>query len=459
MTPERLTKLFLMNSHLRTHGGHPYTETIGWIRLAREHGVDLRIFASTYAHPDLLEELDATPLFGQDVTDSDRYMTREQLASGHAPDLQALTEFMLRTDQTRRGCMGAWSGEATPPQAVVFSWADEAVLNGAAEWLCELAPAERPKLVFNFGHFPNWRADADRTQVSGDFTRFRFAARRVRALSRPEDLLFTVTDPRMCRVVAQLTDGPCSQTPNHAYYPTQAELDALRPTVTPTSPTISIMGPVRDEKGASLLARIVGGVSAALPEVTFFIQTIDLEQAYSMSQDLVATAGSGKVDLQPSPLPTPRYFERILASDLLLLPYTPEYYAMRSSGVFCEGVVCGVPMVVPRATWMGDRVAEGWGAGEMFDRAEPDDVVAAILRAMRRLPELQARAAGQGPAWRKVHSIDAYWEQVFAELSLTADPVVEPAARPGSATADGAAVQLGGRPHLLEQGLDIAIKE
>ena len=62
------------------------------------------------------------------------------------------------------------------------------------------------------------------------------------------------------------------------------------------------------------------------------------------------------------------------------------------------------------------RLDEGWGAGVTFASPTPAAIAEAVLTASHQLGALRARAAGQGAAWREVHSLEAYLDHVIARL-------------------------------------------
>ncbi len=54
------------------------------------------------------------------------------------------------------------------------------------------------------------------------------------------------------------------------------------------------------------------------------------------------------------PLTSEQYRQLILKSDVILLPYDAREYQARSSGIFIEALVAGVPCIAPQGTWMQD---------------------------------------------------------------------------------------------------------
>jgi hypothetical protein len=65
---------------------------------------------------------------------------------------------------------------------------------------------------------------------------------------------------------------------------------------------------------------------------------------------------TAQVLLDEAPLDSAEYVALVRRVDVLVVPYAAHEYARRSSGVLAEGLAAGVPVVVPRATWMADQL-------------------------------------------------------------------------------------------------------
>jgi glycosyltransferase involved in cell wall biosynthesis len=413
-------RFFVMHCNLAAADGHPYTECLGWRRLCRERGIDLDVFVSVLADAQVLAATGARPLFGVTAETYARFMSLEEAESPAPPELAPLQNFMLASFDTARGCRDAWAGAAQKPDVVIFPWANAGRLNGVGEWLAELEPAERPRLVFNILRpEPSWRIDGQRREVSGDFSWFQFACRRLRSLARPGGLVFTAVEARLSQLVSRAAGVDCRPAPLHKFYPAESELAALRPTARPSGVSIGALGPSHTyEKGWDRLPEVIGRVCAAWPEAAFFVQVENRAHGEGLSAALRAIGAPARVTIQPGALPTEDYFRRLLVSDLILQPYDSPIYALMPSGIFADAVVCGTPVVAPAGTWISDRLDEGWGAGVAFDEPSAERIAEATLTAIDRLGALRARAAGQGEAWRRAHSLEAYVDHIMARLDF-----------------------------------------
>lgn len=415
MTPRRL---FVMHNRLLAGVGHTYTESLGWRRLCRERGIALGLFANLWADKQVLADTGAQALFGFTDETARRFMSVEEARLPTSAELAPLQDFMLTSFEIAEGCRAAWTAAPEPPDAVIFPWASAGLLNGAAEWLAEIEPAARPGLVFNMLRpEPSWRISNDGREAYGDFSWFYFACRRLRSLARPGGLVFTAVAPRLARLISKAGEVDCRPAPLHKFYPSEPELAALRPAARPEGLSISALGPSHTfEKGWDLLPEVIGRVCAARPDADFFVQVEDRAHGEALSAALHAVGAPVRATILPGGLSTEDYFRRLISCDLVLLPYDSPVYGLMPSGIFADAVVCGTPVVAPAATWISDRLDEGWGAGVTFASPTPAAIAEAVLTASHQLGALRARAAGQGAAWREVHSLEAYLDHVIARL-------------------------------------------
>jgi hypothetical protein len=417
-----MSKLQLMVVHNQLVGptGHAYTESLGWRRLCAERGYGLSLYGSRWTDPGVAAETGAIPLFGCSEEERGRLLDEEAQQTGAPADVAALQAFMISSFEIASGCERAWAALPQPPDLLVFPWTTAAVIDGLADWLGKLPAAERPRLALNVVHpEPTWTIDPATLAVGGDFSAFRLACHRLEAVTEPSRLAMTAVAPRLASLVGELAGLDCRPAPLHKFYPSPAALDSLRPTERGGPPVISALGSDRPlEKGWGLLPQVMGRVCGATA-AAFFIQVQDRPRGERFAEVLRELGRPVNVTIHPGPLTTDDYFRRVLASDLVLLPYLDPAYAYMPSGIFADAVVCGAPVVAPARTWVADRLAEGWGAGEIFETPTPEAIAAAVTRALSRLDALRTDAAGQGEAWRRAHSLEAHVDHILGRLGLT----------------------------------------
>ncbi len=394
--------------------GHAYTESLGWVRLGRERGYALQVYAARGADPAVLAELGAIGLFSGEPA---------SFQATTAASFGELPLFLRRTLELSTGCRQAWAAALVKPDVIFLPWVRAGTINGVADWLEELDPSERPRLALNVVRPErSWTIDEARQQASGDFSWFGVACRRLHALAGAGRLVFTAVEPRLAQLVSQAGDVECRPAPLHKFYPAEADLSALEPIErAPGAVSIGALGPDHtSEKGWAHLPEVIARVCAARQEAAFYVQVRSDDDARAMAEALQGYGGDVRTTIKIGPLSTADYFRRMLACDLVVQPYDDRIYALMPSGIFADAVICGTPVVAPSATWISDRLDEGRGAGVTFDALAgagvAERIAEATVRAIDRLPELKRRAAGQGAAWRAAHSLEAFVDHVLARF-------------------------------------------
>ena len=111
----------------------------------------------------------------------------------------------------------------------------------------------------------------------------------------------------------------------------------------------------------------------------------------------------GSVDLVQRNLSTAEFRSLILSADIVLLPYLPDFYRARSSGILVQVLAAGKPVIVPSETWLSSQT-DKIGAVEF---ATPRDFPDAVLQATQQLPELTQAAQDRAATYAAFHNADA----------------------------------------------------
>jgi glycosyltransferase involved in cell wall biosynthesis len=122
------------------------------------------------------------------------------------------------------------------------------------------------------------------------------------------------------------------------------------------------------------------------------------------------------VTLHETELTTGQYYALLGRADVVLLPYTLEYYHAQTSGIFAEALAHGKPVIVPRGTWMAGELKRH-GAGVTFLPGDPLSLYHACQEAARDFDDLQAVAAEGAASWRRRHSTAAYLDLLLNSLA------------------------------------------
>ena len=126
--------------------------------------------------------------------------------------------------------------------------------------------------------------------------------------------------------------------------------------------TITYMGQARTQKGYQHLPAIICKLRADWVEngkMRFVIQSdIHRSQLPELEpvRDSLKSLGPGVV-LTRDPLTSGEYGQMLRDSDIVLMPYGPEWYFAQSSGICAEALARGIPAVVPGGTWLARQFA------------------------------------------------------------------------------------------------------
>ena len=84
------------------------------------------------------------------------------------------------------------------------------------------------------------------------------------------------------------------------------------------------------------------------------------------------------------------YDDFLKSADLVLLPYSPEFYNRRGSGVAEEAELLGLPYVAPKVAFCAEAVSAG--AALSFDEWTVEGIAAVVIEAVNRFPKLSRHA-------------------------------------------------------------------
>ncbi|ODU57569.1 MAG: hypothetical protein ABS99_04810 [Acetobacteraceae bacterium SCN 69-10] len=211
-----------------------------------------------------------------------------------------------------------------------------------------------------------------------------------------------------------LAGTPCRQVPMPMRYPPPAELNRLRAAGRHPPVDVCIAGQFRREKGSDLVAPVLAGLAATRPGARVAVQVNDPDGAAALAEALGPAAEAMEIFLHVGECGHEDWYARLLAARLMLLPYEPESYAARTSGIFAEAAACGVPVVAPAETWMADQIEAGHAAGATFAAFTPASVLQALAAAEARHPALAAAAGIHRAHWQRGQTVAAWLAAMLA---------------------------------------------
>lgn len=271
-------------------------------------------------------------------------------------------------------------------------------LEDVVDWLEARKPDERPilVLVLHYTPFPQ-QGVSDPAETS-----YRDAFQKITASCARERILLCTDSERLAAEYQSLFDIMIHILPIPHCPPEVKRADCSdRPL------SIGFAGEARPDKGFHLLPHMVRRVQEDMPEhrLSFAFQSYGNVDAQALFPAAAA------VRTLSDPLSEREYEAYIASVDIMLIPYLHGPYRAQTSGVFCEVVALGTPVLVPADTWMADQLT-GSGAGLTFRAGDAEDLARACMEAIRNYPVLRDNARKAAAEWRAFHNADNYCERV-----------------------------------------------
>jgi len=382
--------LHILQCGLVDYHSHYYRETLGQIAICRDQGVGLRLYANGKALDAILLETGAIPAFRDRPDDL-------MIAD---PPISHLTNFITMGERFAEDCARLGADGVGSRDIVFVPHARIRHLHGLAKWLAMLPSDTRPIVSVRFDDPDEiWLPPGPPGRLNDDKSFARFAVSELYALIPAHRLLLFATTPFLCQITTAFTGHRCVRLPIAIFNPTLKELEALRRKSEDRRARICIAGEFRSEKGSELVADILIEFGRRFPGAAISLQ---VNQAPELDQ-LRAKLEENDVDIaliaQVGECSIPDHYARLLAADIVLLPYQPHRYIARGSGIFAEAAACGVPTVVPRPTWMSRQIEQGRAAGTSFDAFTVESIVETLHRAVDALPTLTEQAQARQASW------------------------------------------------------------
>jgi hypothetical protein len=190
--------------------------------------------------------------------------------------------------------------------------------------------------------------------------------------------------------------------------------DTLRADDTDSAPRLVYLGNARSTKGFQYLPYMVSQIRPTLDSGAW---AAEFQANVMFRRDTESVAAlcalrEEPVTLLEDELSMHQYEQLLNRASLILLPYQTLYYHSQTSGVFAEAIGRGIPVVVPRGTWMASQIGES-GAGMLFAPGDRVDFADTVKRAMSAISKLTGCARALQPTWIAKHNPAAFVEHLL----------------------------------------------
>lgn len=192
--------------------------------------------------------------------------------------------------------------------------------------------------------------------------------------------------------------------------------EAPRPVAGPL--TLAFLGEARLDKGPLELPAILAAIAAAVPlgSVRMVIQRVPPFGGASdvLREALDTIAAVPGVETIDAVLDDEAYRRHLVESDGILLPYRPDNYAVRGSGILAEALAAGRIILGTAGTVIEEFADEG----AVFACRMPDDWAEAVLGILADRDATARRALRLGRRYAKRHAARAYVDRLAARADF-----------------------------------------
>jgi glycosyltransferase involved in cell wall biosynthesis len=370
-------RALIIDPALRSKGGHHYSAVRRLQDELSKLGVSGACLGSAYAEQDILRELGCTPSFTKSVYGRD-YADHGEFARDVAETSRQLSQGLRWRDG--------------PADMLILPCCDQVLASAVARHLKRRRWAPAPHIVLWLLYGPHYKKATDDPLAADQYAGCRDAFSSLKAsVGDRRRIRAHCETPAMAEFYRALVDLDFQVMPSPGLVLADR---ASRAEGLGRAPTVACVGFANRPKGYRLLPGAVEQVLQRHRHARFLIHGIvegsDAQDDQS-AFDRLSTLGE-RVVVRQDVLTDDDYTAWLAQADLVLLPYDPDVYKSRGSGVFTDTQSFGIPVVATQGCAFAQPAFDGgWGV-EIADYSD-EGVARALLAALGRLDELSARAA------------------------------------------------------------------
>ena len=370
MGESSIPTLWLADHHLGDSRGHHMNYNRALAQAAEASGWNVRILCKKGAGKDALPGISPIRIFRDDL----RARPPGWAAGSHRllGALDRISAFRFRGDLAR-GMRGVAGGDVVFAQMLAPRH-----LRAWMEWHSACGEGSRPSLVLHLGYDPS------------RFVGYPGLAAAVRALRH--DAHCVTDSERLAPAYEKILGVPVSVLPH--VVPLATPQPGGRADDSP--PQILSLGNPRREKGFLDLAE----AAKTAEGLRFVFQVNDPDPECREAVGALRARNSPAIRLIENHLDEREYFRHLQESDVVAVPYHLDTYRDRTSGIFCEALVAGKPVIATRGSWMSTEV-EKHSLGWLVPERDPAGLRDVLRRLPAELPGVSARSRELAAAYRQ----------------------------------------------------------
>jgi glycosyltransferase involved in cell wall biosynthesis len=285
-------------------------------------------------------------------------------------------------------------------------------LLGYLRWMKSFAADAAPRFVVHLMFPPGIRVEQEGLEVVEPFrAQFYRLAFRKAAAEGPE-ILFFGGGRQLAEEFSQIAG---IHIPPHAI-PLAPERGAhVRERPEPTA--LLFAGDAKPDKGFLLVPQLAEALCGRHPDWHFAVHAnttiggANMRQAFDSLEALARR--NRKLTVYGGRLSEDDYHALLESADCMIVPYDPAAYTGKSSGIVWECISLGIPLVVPRQTWL-EREAVLWGAGCVAYQPHTIEGISKAFAAMSSdLAGFRENSVAAARNYRTVNGADAVVRQII----------------------------------------------
>jgi hypothetical protein len=148
---------------------------------------------------------------------------------------------------------------------------------------------------------------------------------------------------------------------------------------------IGLIGDGRKEKGMLNILQVLSYFSAFTTKIQWNIQIQNPRGFRDLERDILEKCitnikkQNSQVNITSGPLSSMDYYNLLCRNDCILLPYDPDNYIIRMSGIAVECGMLGIPIIASEGTSFGEWISKGQLAGLTFRSTSDISILASDL--------------------------------------------------------------------------------
>ncbi len=387
----------VVQNGLQDQHSHYFNDTLSWREALLKRGLPWNCYANRRLSEEHCRETGAVPAFR---IPPDSVIERD-------PNLRGLADFIDIAEIFAEDCRTTFGHRLNPHELLLIPYATEHEIFGAALWLESLLETCRPRLAF-IVHRPDfsWSIDENRTEIKGNTSSWRYAGRRLAKVTEGMAPFIGVPDQRFSIALGNIIGMVVRHIPMLTLMPNVVPAQTLIRSQRRCDVDFGLLGQFRPEKGSQAFPNLLAQVASGRPNFRILVQVQNKDQKDEMIRVFTEHNAQASLEVLVGNLEPADFQANMVRCGMLILPYSPNRYRMRPSGMLSDAASLGVPVMVPNNTWMSDRIHDGSASGIIYGALNLDTLREAVDMPDERKRNIRETARKRAVSWKQKHSTE-----------------------------------------------------